>query len=55
MQTLTQKALVAGAPIQAKPRVGSKSMRTPVVVRAQKEESVSMIRYLRLLACAPCC
>ena len=42
MQTLTQKALVAGAPIQAKPRVGSKSMRTPVVVRAQKEEAVSI-------------
>lgn len=38
MQTLQQKAFVSGTAVQAKTRVAAKSVRSPVVVRAQKEE-----------------
>ena len=43
MQSLSQKAFVAGAPVQARNgRTASKAVRSAVVVRAQKEESVSI-------------
>ena len=38
MQALQQKAFVSGTAVQAKTRVTAKSVRSPVVVRAQKEE-----------------
>ena len=38
MQTLQQKAFVSGTAVQAKARASAKSVRAPVVVRAQKEE-----------------
>lgn len=38
MQTLSQKAFVSGTAVQNKTRVAAKSVRSPVVVRAQKEE-----------------
>ena len=38
MQTLAQKAFVSGTAVQAKTRVSAKTVRSPVVVRAQKEE-----------------
>jgi len=38
MQALQQKAFVSGTAVQAKARVAAKSVRSPVVVRAQKEE-----------------
>jgi len=38
MQALQQKAFVSGTAVQAKTRVAAKTVRSAVVVRAQKED-----------------
>jgi len=52
MQTLSQKAFVSGTAVQAKARVSAKTVRSPVVVRAQKEEGVERRAALGLIAAA---